>query len=62
MIDFFIGDKQVNIQFIPIYGCSLGVIYYNPNLEPDSDPVDDDDYYDQITIMLVFFGIHITIF
>ena len=32
-IDF--GSVGVDIQIIPIYGLSAGVLYYNPNLEPD---------------------------
>mgnify|MGYP000427491375 FL=1 len=58
-IDF--GSIGVNIQVIPIYGLSLGFLYYNPNLEPDSDNVDPDDYYDQVTIMCLLVGLHITV-
>lgn len=58
-IDF--GSIGVNIQVIPIYGLSIGFLYYNPNLEPDSDNVDPDDYYDQVTIMCLILGLHITV-
>lgn len=61
MMHFFFGDKQISIQLIPIYGLSLGLLYYDPNLEPDSDPVEEDEYFQQITLMFLFFGIHITI-
>ena len=57
---FFFGDKQVTIQLIPIYGLSLGVLYYDPNLEPDQEE-EVEEYFQQITIMFIFFGIHITI-
>ena len=58
-IDF--GSVGVDIQIIPIYGLSAGVLYYNPNLEPDQDDVDQDEFYHQITIMCLLFGLHITI-
>lgn len=58
-IDF--GSIGINIQGIPIYGLSLGFLYYNPNLEPDSDNVDDEDFYQQVTIMCLIVGLHITV-
>ena len=58
-IDF--GSIGVNIQAIQIYGLSLGFLYYNPNLEPDSDNVDDEDFYQQVTIMCLLVGLHITV-
>jgi hypothetical protein len=60
MINFFFGDTQVNIQFIPVYGISVGVLYYDPTLEPDK-IYSEEDFYRQITIMFFLFGIHITI-
>jgi len=45
-----------------MYGTAFGFLYYNPNLEPDLDDVDEEDYFEQITIMLLFFGLHITWF
>ena len=60
MIHFFFGDKQVTIQLIPVYGLSLGVLYYDPNLEPDKEE-EAEEFFQQITIMFVFFAIHITI-
>lgn len=58
-IDF--GSIGVNIQVIPIYGLSIGFLYYDPNLEPDSDNVDDEDFYQQVTIMCLLVGLHITV-
>jgi hypothetical protein len=58
-LDF--GNTGVNIQLIPIYGLSAGVLYYDPNLEPDVESVEPEDYYQQITLMLLLFGLHITI-
>ena len=58
-IDF--GNIGVNIQAIPIYGLSRGFLYYKPNLEPDSDNVDDEDFYQQVTIMCLLVGLHITV-
>ena len=50
----------IDLQVIPIYGLSFGVLYYNPNLEPDNYEVEEDDMYHQITIMIFVFGFHIT--
>jgi len=60
LIDFNINNIAFNIQFIPIYGLSLGILYYNPNLEPDPEDVPKDEFYEQLTFMFLFFGIHIT--
>ena len=49
-----------DFQIIPIYGISAGILYYNPNLEPDNDPVDHDEFYHQLTVMFFIFGFHIT--
>lgn len=62
MINFNINNTQVNIQLVPIYGFSFGILYYNPNLEPDPENVDAEEYYEQLTFMFLFFGIHITWF
>ena len=61
MMHFFFGDKQVSIQLIPIYGLSLGILYYDPNLEPDNGQVEEEEFYQQITVMFILFGVHITI-
>jgi hypothetical protein len=58
-LDF--GNTGVNIQLIPIYGLSAGILYYDPNLEPDVESVEPEDYYHEITLMLLLFGLHITI-
>lgn len=50
----------IDLQIIPIYGLSFGVLYYNPNLEPDNSEVDEEDFYHQLTIMFLVFGFHIT--
>jgi hypothetical protein len=50
----------IDFQIIPIYGLSFGVLYYNPNLEPDSEQVEEEDFYHQLTIMFLIFGFHIT--
>ena len=62
MIQFNINNTVFTIQIIPVYGFGLGILYYNPNLEPDLDPVSLEEYYEQITVMLFFFGFHITWF
>lgn len=50
----------LDVQLIPIYGFALGVLYYNPNLEPDLPDVKPEDFYHQLTITFFIFGIHIT--
>jgi len=62
LINFNINNTVFNIQLIPIYGFSAGILYYNPNLEPDLEPVDEDEYYEQLSIMILFFGFNITWF
>jgi len=52
---------MVNLQIIPLYGFFVGLIYYNPNLEPNTNPVDDVDFYHQITLAFLIVGIHINV-
>jgi hypothetical protein len=56
-----IGNVEIHTQIIKIYGVALGVLYYDPNLEPDFDEVPEEEFYSQVTIMFLFVGIHITI-
>lgn len=49
-----------DVQIIPLYGASIGFLYYNPTLEPDVEFVSEEDMYHQVTIMFLLFGIHIT--
>lgn len=60
MINFDFFNTGVNMQIIPLYGLSAGVLYYNPNLEPNQEDVDPEDMYHQITIMFFALAIHIT--
>jgi len=62
LINFNINNTQVNIQLVPIYGLSIGILYYNPNLEPDPEDLEEDEFYEQITFMFCVCGIHITWF
>lgn len=52
---------NVDVQFIPVRGFAVGLLHYNPRQEPDIDFVDDDDYYEQYTLMFFLFAIHITL-
>ena len=54
------NNFNLNIQIVPIYGMSVGVIYYDPNLEPDMEDVEPEEFYSQITMMFLFFGLHLT--
>ncbi len=62
MIQFNINNTLYTLQLIPIYGLGFGVLYYNPNLEPDLEDVAEEDFYEQITLMLFIFGFHFTWF
>lgn len=56
---------QFDLQFVPVYGCSLGVFYYDPNLEQRMnglEDVEEDEFFRRITITLFIIGIHITWF
>tara|TARA_R100001015_G_C4622586_1_gene180081 strand:+ start:382 stop:561 length:180 start_codon:yes stop_codon:yes gene_type:complete len=53
---------KINFTPIFLYGVAFGIVYYNPNLEPDRlYKVKQKDYYEQISIMFLIFGLHITI-
>jgi hypothetical protein len=54
------NDFNLNIQIVPIYGVSVGIIYYDPNLEPDLEDVEPEEFYSQVTLMFLFFGLHLT--
>lgn len=57
-----INGTQIHFQIVPLYGLSIGALYYDPNLEPDrQEKVDPEDWYAQITIMFLIFGIHLNI-
>ena len=59
---FSFNDLNVNFQFIPLHGLAIGGLYYDPNLEPDrEEDVEKEEFYSQITLMFLFFGLHITI-
>lgn len=55
------GNTQIDIQIIPLYGLAAGLLYYDPNLEPDVEPVDPEEYFQQVTLMFFAFGIHFTV-
>jgi hypothetical protein len=59
-MEFKTNNFGFHLQIIPIYGLSLGILYYNPNLEPISTKVNDDDFYEQLTAMFLIFGLHLT--
>tara|TARA_R100000322_G_scaffold162125_2_gene124563 strand:+ start:553 stop:732 length:180 start_codon:yes stop_codon:yes gene_type:complete len=55
-------NRNINFTFIPIYGIAFGITYYNPNLEPEQlIKVDPEEYYEQVSIMFLCFGLHITV-
>jgi len=59
-MNFNTRNYGFNIQLIPTYGIALGFLYYNPNLEPSLENVQEENFYEQITILFLVFGIHLT--
>ena len=59
-MEFKTNNNGFHLQIIPIYGISLGVLYYNPNLEPNTNKVEEEEFYEQLTVMFLIFGIHLT--
>ena len=49
-----------DVQIVPIYGISLGFIYYNPRIDPAIEEVSDNDMYHQVTFCFFLVGLHIT--
>ena len=60
-MEFKTNSHGIHIQFIPTYGMAAGFLYYNPNLEPSLKNVDLDDFYEQVTILILFFGIPVVL-
>lgn len=54
-----INDWTIDIELCPIYGLAIGVNYYNPELEPNVDEVDDWEFYNDITFLFVLVGLKI---
>jgi len=59
-VEFKINNTAFYLQIIPTYGLAIGLLYYNPNLEPSKTRVDEYDFYEQITFLFVIFGLHLT--
>ena len=55
------GEYQVHIQLVPSYGIGLGYLYYNPLLEPDTDEIDEEDYFERHTVLLTFFALIVNV-
>lgn len=56
-----IGDRQIHIQFVPTYGLALGYLFYNPLQEPDTDELDEEDYFERHTVLLTLFALIVTV-
>lgn len=60
-MQFNLGDFEVNIQAVPLYGVVCGINYWNPNLDPDlNEEVNEEDYYEDVTLLFFLFAIKIT--
>lgn len=55
------GEYQVHIQLVPAYGIGLGYLYYNPLLEPDTDEIDEEDFFERHTVLLTFFALIVNV-
>jgi hypothetical protein len=55
------GNTQVHFQFVPSYGFGLGYLFYSPLLEPDTDTVHEDDYFERHTVLLTFFALIVSV-
>jgi hypothetical protein len=55
------GNTQIHFQFVPTYGFALGYLFYNPLQEPDTDEIDEDDYYERHTLLLTLFALIVTV-
>ena len=60
-MEFRLGNTMVNIQAIPLYGLFFGIVYYNPNLEPDTEKVSESEMYHNVTFAFFIVGIHFVI-
>ena len=56
-----IGDRQIHIQLVPTYGLAFGYLFYNPLQEPDTDEIDEDDYFERHTVLLTLFALIVTV-
>jgi hypothetical protein len=51
----------MHFQFVPTYGLALGYLFYNPLQEPDTDEIDEDDYFERHTLLLTLFALIVTV-
>ncbi len=51
----------MHIQLVPAYGFGLGYLYYNPLLEPDTDEIDEEDYFERHTVLITFFALIVSV-
>lgn len=55
------GNTQMHFQFVPTYGLALGYLFYNPLQEPDTDELDEEDYFERHTVLLTLFALIVTV-
>jgi len=55
------GNTQMHFQFVPTYGLALGYLFYNPLQEPDTDELDEEDYFERHTLLLTLFALIVTV-
>lgn len=55
------GNTQMHFQFVPTYGLALGYLFYNPLQEPDTDEIDEEDYFERHTVLLTLFALIVTV-
>lgn len=55
-----IGNTSIHFQLVQSYGLAFGMLFYSPNLEPDTDEIDEDEYFERLTFLFGFFALLIT--
>lgn len=56
-----IGGYNLHFQISPLFGISLGYIFYSPHHEPDLEEIDEEDDYSRHQLMLLFFALIVTV-
>lgn len=56
-----LGKYNLHFQFAPIFGISLGYIFYTPLHEPDIDEIDEEDDYSRHQLMFLIFALIVTV-
>lgn len=56
-----IGNYNLHFQLAPLFGVSLGYLFYSPYQEPDVEELDEDEEYQRHQLMLLIFALIVTV-